>query len=87
MLIYSLYEVYSLQGMFYLHTSRYDKRDDSNFPPANFLFLRGNLQSSSDDGVFFTHLKRYWSHVVLMTVLFWELTIRSYHRDETHERN
>ena len=69
MLIYSLYtcKVYSLQVMFYLYNFRYDKRDDFNFPPANFLFLRGNMQSSSDDGVFL-HISN-----VIEGMLFWWL--------------
>ena len=42
-----------------LHTSIYDKRDDSNFHITTFPFLRSNIPSSPDYGVFTSQLIRY----------------------------
>ena len=42
-----------------LHTSIYDKRDDFNVHITNFPFLRSNIPSSPDYGVFISQLIRY----------------------------
>ena len=42
-----------------LHTSIYDKRDDSNFHITNFPFLSSNIPTSPAHGVFISQLIRY----------------------------
>ena len=42
-----------------LHTSLYDKRDDTNFHITNFPFLSSNIPSSPAYGVFISELIRY----------------------------
>jgi len=65
-MLYDFYLEHDSNGT--LTTKHYDKRDNFNFPIANYPFLYSNIPSSPAYGVYMSQLIRYSKPVILIRI-------------------